>query len=121
MTKSSRIRLDRLEPDRINPGAALLLFGAIVAGFIKLILPQSATGLRWEYLYLMVATAAVLVLDSIRSAIAAAFGGPPSPIAWQGSNKNVGLTVGPASSQKSEKSGGGTETWMPRRSERPAQ
>lgn len=113
MAVKSRIRLDRSEPERMNPGAGLLLFGAILAGFIKLILPQSATGLRWEYLYLMVGAAAVLVLDSIRGAIAAAFGGPSlGPIAWQGSNKNVGppfsegftgLQVGPVSSQKSEK------------------
>lgn len=102
MTVSSRIRLDRPEPDRMNPGAALLLFGAIVAGFIKLILPQSATGLRWEYLYLMVGAAAVLVLDSIRSAIADRgrwLTNSPYAVGSIGQSQ----IIGPVSSQKSEK------------------
>lgn len=52
---------------RMNPGTALLLVIALVSGFLKLFMPW--LGLRWEFCYLLVGVAAVLVLDSIRAAI----------------------------------------------------
>lgn len=101
MTQTTRIRLNRSEPDRISPGAAVLLLLALFGGLLKVFLPR--WGLPWEYLYLMLGTAAVIVLDSIRAAIADR--GRPMAAPWTGSNvvsQQIPLgkgQIGPVSSQ----------------------
>lgn len=116
MAQTVSVRAEFSKPERMSPGAAILLLVAVLAGFLKLFLPR--WGMRWEYLYLMVGAAAVIVLDSIRAAIAARgrwlTGSPYTGQNWPAAAPGVGQQIGSGtvSSAKSEKSGAGTETWI---------